>query len=72
MLTNKKILLIGGTGFVGRHLARALVEAGVQVTVPTRRYEKNRDITMLPSVILVEADINEDGCLLYTSDAADD
>ncbi|MFM8340186.1 MAG: NAD-dependent epimerase/dehydratase family protein, partial [Fluviibacter sp.] len=38
MLTNKKILLIGGTGFVGRHLARVLVDAGVQVTIPTRRY----------------------------------
>ena len=63
MLKNHKILLIGGTGFVGRHLARVLVDAGVQVTIPTRRYEKNRDITMLPSVILVEADINEDGVL---------
>lgn len=63
MLTNKKILLIGGTGFVGRHLARVLVDAGVQVTIPTRRYEKNRDVTMLPSVTLVEADINDDGVL---------
>ena len=63
MLKNHKILLIGGTGFVGRHLARVLVDAGVQVTIPTRRYEKNRAITMLPSVILVEADINEDGVL---------
>jgi NADH dehydrogenase len=63
MLTNKKILLIGGTGFVGRHLARVLVDAGVQVTIPTRRYEKNRDITMLPSVSLVEADIHEKGVI---------
>lgn len=63
MLTNKKILLIGGTGFVGRHLARVLVDAGVQVTIPTRRYEKNRDVTTLPSVTLVEADINDAGAL---------
>lgn len=63
MLKNHKILLIGGTGFVGRHLARVLVDAGVQVTIPTRRYEKNRDITMLPSVMLVEADINDAGVL---------
>ena len=63
MLKNQKILLIGGTGFVGRHLARVLVDAGVQVTIPTRRYEKNRDITMLPSVVLVEADINDAGVL---------
>lgn len=63
MLTNKKILLIGGTGFVGRHLARVLVDAGAQVTVPTRRYEKNRDITMLPSLVLVEADVNDAGVI---------
>ena len=63
MLTNKKILLIGGTGFVGRHLARVLVDAGVQVTIPTRRYEKNRDVTVLPSVTLVEADVNDAGVL---------
>jgi len=72
MLTNKKILLIGGTGFVGRHLARVLADAGVQVTIPTRRYEKNRDVTMLPSVTLIEADINEDGALdrlVYGQDA---
>ena len=71
MLKNHKILLIGGTGFVGRHLARALVEAGAQVTIPTRRYEKNRDITMLPSVILVEADINEDGVLEHYATGKD-
>ncbi len=63
MLTNKKILLIGGTGFVGRHLARVLADAGVQITIPTRRYEKNRDVTMLPSVTLVEADVNDDGVI---------
>ena len=63
MLTNQKILLIGGTGFVGRHLARVLVDAGVQVTIPTRRYEKNRDVTTLPSVTLVEADVRDEGVI---------
>lgn len=61
MLTNKKILLIGGTGFVGRHLARVLGDAGAHVTIPTRRYEKNRDITTLPCVTLIEADVNDPG-----------
>ena len=71
MLTNKKILLIGGTGFVGRHLARVLVDAGVQVTIPTRRYEKNRDITMLPSAMLVEADVHEDGVIARLASGQD-
>jgi NADH dehydrogenase len=71
MLKNHKILLIGGTGFVGRHLARVLVDAGAHVTIPTRRYEKNRDVTMLPSVTLVEADISEDGVLEHLVTGAD-
>ena len=58
MLNPHKILIIGGTGFVGRHLARVLADQGLQVTIPTRRYEKNRDVTMLPSVSLIEADVH--------------
>ncbi len=71
MLKNQKILLIGGTGFVGRHLARVLVEGGAHVTIPTRRYEKNRDVTMLPCVTLIEADISEPGVLEQLTTGAD-
>lgn len=71
MLKNQKILLIGGTGFVGRHLARVLVEGGAHVTIPTRRYEKNRDVTMLPCVTLIEADINDPGVLEQLATGAD-
>src|SRR5690606_15181210 len=33
----KRIVIAGGTGFIGSHLARALVARGDQVTVLTRR-----------------------------------
>ena len=35
-LAGKKVLLTGGTGFVGRHLLPQLLEAGAQVTCLTR------------------------------------
>ena len=33
----KKIIVLGGTGFVGTHVCEKLVREGWQVTVPTRR-----------------------------------
>jgi nucleoside-diphosphate-sugar epimerase len=36
-LGGRKVLLTGGTGFIGRHLARRLVEVGAQVVGTTRR-----------------------------------
>ena len=35
-LAGKKVLLTGGTGFVGRHLLPQLLQAGAQVTCLTR------------------------------------
>lgn len=52
------ICLLGGTGFVGRALAARLTEAGHQVLVPTRRYERHRELLVLPTVKLVEGDVH--------------
>jgi nucleoside-diphosphate-sugar epimerase len=32
-----KVFLTGGTGFIGKHLARTLLDRGWSLTVPTRR-----------------------------------
>jgi len=49
------ILVIGGTGFVGRHLVAALAARGASVTVPTRRRERAKHLILLPTVDVVEA-----------------
>jgi len=54
---NKIIGVLGGTGFVGRHLVRALAEAGYQVRVLARRRERHRELLVLPRVTVVETDI---------------
>lgn len=53
-----KVCVLGGTGFVGRHLVSLLSEEGYRVRVPTRRAARHRDLRVLPGVELVEADIH--------------
>lgn len=55
-----RVLVIGGTGFIGRHLLAHLVEQGHDVSVPTRRYAKGRDLLLLPTVTLLDCDIHND------------
>jgi len=53
------ILVLGGSGFVGRHLASQLAGAGRRVIVPTRRRENAKHLILLPTVDVVEADIHD-------------
>jgi NADH dehydrogenase len=53
------VLVIGGSGFVGRHLVGALTARGARATVPTRRRERAKVLLPLPTVDLVEADVHD-------------
>jgi NADH dehydrogenase len=55
----KKILVLGGTGFVGRHVCEKLVSAGCRVTVPTRQRPHANAIAMLPTLTVLEANIHD-------------
>jgi uncharacterized protein YbjT (DUF2867 family) len=44
------IIVLGGTGFIGRHLCEKLIRAGHRVTVATRKLENAREIQMLPGL----------------------
>ena len=50
----KKILVLGGTGFVGRHVCEKLAQLQIHVTVATRRRESARHLQILPLVDVVE------------------
>jgi len=57
------VLLIGGTGFIGKHLAARLSNDGVGVLVAARHLDAARDLTMLPGVDVEVADIHDDATL---------
>ncbi len=53
------VVVLGGSGFVGRHIVNRLVDAGRRVVVPTRRRDNARHLILLPTVDVVEADIHD-------------
>ena len=57
------VLVVGGSGFIGRHLVAALAARGVRVTVPSRRRERAKHLILLPTVEVVEADVFARGTL---------
>ncbi|MBS0325300.1 MAG: complex I NDUFA9 subunit family protein [Proteobacteria bacterium] len=50
----QRVLVVGGSGFVGRHVVARLAAAGHAVTVITRRRARARHLILLPTVSVVE------------------
>lgn len=54
-----RIVVLGGSGFVGSALTARLAGAGHDVVVPTRSRERSRHLILLPTVDVVESDIHD-------------
>lgn len=59
----ESVLLVGGSGFLGRYVAQRLAARGLSVVVPTRRRERAKHLFVLPTAEIVEADVHDDAWL---------
>ena len=64
MSAKRRICILGGTGFVGRHLIARLGDDGHYIKVLARHRERHRELLVLPTVHVVEADVRDEATLL--------
>jgi NADH dehydrogenase len=62
-MRHSRVLVIGGSGFIGGYLVSELAARGKRVLVPTRYRMAARRLLSLPTVELIEADVNDDATL---------
>lgn len=63
-MTPAEVVVLGGSGFVGRHVVAKLVDRGHRVRVPTRRREEAKHLILLPTVRVVDADVHDPAMLV--------
>lgn len=59
----QRILVLGGSGFVGRHVCEKLSQLGGRVTVPTRHPDHGKTVLTLPWVDVVVANVHDEARL---------
>ena len=67
----KRIVVLGGSGFIGRALVARLASEGASVVVPTRSRDRARPLFLLPTVDAVEADVHDPATLARLLTGAD-
>ena len=66
-----EISILGGTGFVGRHLAAALAAEGRRLRIVSRDPERHRGLRVLPGVELLLGDVHDPGTLRQVLEGCD-
>lgn len=56
-LKDKKILLIGGSGFIGSHLAKRLVKLNSDITIFCRNFDKIKKLMFAKKIKFVKGDV---------------
>ncbi|HYK16192.1 MAG TPA: NAD(P)H-binding protein, partial [Burkholderiales bacterium] len=58
-----RVCVIGGSGYVGRHVVQSLSAGRYLVTVPTRDRERAKPLILLPTVDVIDADVHDPAAL---------
>ncbi len=70
-MQHKNILVLGGSGFIGRYIVNLLVDRGCRVLVPSRRRDHAKHLILLPTCDVVDANIHDDATLDQLVDGQD-
>lgn len=70
-MKTKNILILGGSGFLGGHVAHRLAAQGHRLTVPTRHRERARPLLVLPTAEVAETDVHDAARLAELVDGQD-
>ena len=62
-MSTPRVLVLGGSGFVGRHVCEQLTRLGWQITVPTRRAIHAANVQSLPGLTVIEANVHQEADL---------
>ena len=58
-MNSATICMLGGTGFVGQHLAYRLTQHGYNVRILTRHRERHRALGVNPGITVIETDVHD-------------
>jgi NADH dehydrogenase len=59
----ERILVLGGSGFVGTHVCEKLVRKQLHITVPTRRLAHAKNLLIYPFLTPLELDVHDEAAL---------
>lgn len=62
-MSTPRVLILGGSGFVGRHVCEQLTRLGWHITVPTRRAVNAASVQSLPGLTVIEASVHKEADL---------
>jgi uncharacterized protein YbjT (DUF2867 family) len=70
-MTTQRLVLLGGTGFVGSYLVPRLAADGHRITLLSRNRELHRSMAVLPNVAIRSTDVYDDAELRRQLEGAD-
>ena len=62
-MSTQRVLVLGGSGFVGRQVCEQLARLGWKITVPTRRAVNAANVQSLPGLTVIEANVHQEADL---------
>jgi len=70
-LLHADVVIVGGSGFIGRSLASTLIQRGKSVRVITRKRQQARELWTLPKLEIIEANPHDEAQLYDAFENAD-